>query len=265
MKKNDAKIGTFPFGNPVKKVKQSNNSPKPVFILGVYGSAVFAQFKPINLKSTIRYLPVDNEPEIFWRGNPEETKKIIANIQLPKNTGKLIPGDKSINGILGRVLDKYYLHQLKLERDDVWICNLIPHVVINKNERKAIKKYNELHKLFNLPEADIPTKKERWNFFSKKRYREIIEEIFQSRAEVIISLGQQPLMWFFKEFNRDLGNLLNTKDYGTITEVQIDSLKIKLIPLFHPRQLLKESNRDTKVGLLHYDWMKNKSKKIKLV
>ncbi|MCU0405410.1 MAG: hypothetical protein MUE91_02490 [Ignavibacteriaceae bacterium] len=264
MKKNDTILGTFPFGNPVMKIKQANILPKPVFILGVYGSAVFAQFKPANAKSTIRYLPIDNEPEIFWRGSQEETKKIITNIKVPRLTGNLISEDKTINGVLGRLLDKYYLHQLKLKRDDVWICNLIPHAVINKNERKALKKYNELHSLFNLPEAAIPTKKDRWNFFSKKRYREIIEEIYQSRAEVIISLGQQPLKWFFKEFNLDLGNLLNTKDYGSIAEVQIDSIKIKLIPLFHPKQLIKESNIDTKVGLLHYDWMKNKSRKIKL-
>jgi uracil-DNA glycosylase len=262
---NHAVLGTFPFGNPVKKVKQAEISPKPVFILGVYGSAVFAQFKPANSKFTIRYLPIDNEPEVFWRGTQEYTKKIISNINVPKLAGKLVAEDKSFNGILGRLLDKYYLHPLKLQRDNVWICNLIPHTVLNKNERKSLKKYNDLHTIFNLPEADIPTKKDRWSLINKKRYREIIAEIFQARSEVMITLGQQPLKWFLKEYDKNMGNLLNNKDYGFVTEIQIESIKLKLIPLFHPRQLLKIKNRDTRVGLLHYDWLKNKAKKIKLV
>jgi uracil-DNA glycosylase len=258
-------LGTFPFGNPVLRVQQKDRIPKPVFSLGVYGSAVFAQFKPADSKSTIRYLPIDNEPEVFWRGTQEYTKKIISNINVSKLAGKLVAEDKNINGILGRLLDKYYLHPLKLHRDDVWICNLIPHLLLNKNERKSLKKYNDLHTIFNLPEAEIPTKNDRFSFINKKRYREIIEEIFQARPEVMISLGQQPLKWFLKEYDKNVGSLLSIKDYGSVKEIQIKSIKIKLIPLFHPRQLLKEKNRDTRVGLLHYDWLKNKVKKIKLV
>jgi uracil-DNA glycosylase len=89
--------------------------------------------------------------------------------------------------------------------------------------------------------------------------------LFQSRAEIIITLGQQPLKWFLREFDKNFGNLLSVQDYGLTTEVKIESVNFKLIPLFHPRQLLKEKNIDTRVGLLHYDWIKTKAKKIKLV
>jgi hypothetical protein len=135
----------------------------------------------------------------------------------------------------------------------------------NKNDRKSINRYNEIHKSLKAPEAVLPTKKDRWNYINKKRIREIIEEIFQSRSEFLITLGEQPLKWFLKSFNQEIGNLLNTKDYGTIKEAKLESIHLNLIPLFNPRQLLKEKNRESRVGLLHYDWMKNKARKIKLI
>lgn len=257
-------LGTFPFGNPVLKVQQIDRTAKPIFILGVYGSSVVAQFNATNAEKIIRYLPVDNEPELFWCGEKETIKKVNSSIEIPRLTGKLTAETSDINGVIGRSLDKYYLHPLKLHRNQVWICNLIPHLVTNKIERKSIKRYNEIHSLYNLPKAEVPTKKESRNFISKKRLLEIIEELFQSRAEVIITLGQQPIKWFLQEFDKSIGNLLNVKEYGLITEVQIESVKFKLIPLFHPRQLLKEKNIDTRVGLLHYDWIKTKAKKIKI-
>jgi len=37
-------IGIFPFGEEVHKVEQKDRSPKQVFILGVYASAVHARW-----------------------------------------------------------------------------------------------------------------------------------------------------------------------------------------------------------------------------
>jgi hypothetical protein len=263
--KDNSNLGVFPFGRKVLKVSQADRTPKPVFILGVYGSAVYAQFKAVNSEIPIRYLPVDNEPGIFWNGDKEAVKKIISEINLPKAVGKLTPEISSVNGIMGKAFDKYYLHPLKLTRDQIWICNLIPYIVLNKNERKSVRKYNNIHHEFNLPKAEIPAKKERWNYLTKKRFREIIEEIFLSRAEFIITLGQQPLKWFLQEYNSGVEKLLNVKDYGSFTKIQIESIKLNFIPLFHPRQLLKQKNIDSRVGLLHFDWIKTKSKKIKLL
>lgn len=38
------KIQNFPFGEPLKKVQQQDRSPKKVFVLGVYASAVHARW-----------------------------------------------------------------------------------------------------------------------------------------------------------------------------------------------------------------------------
>lgn len=33
-------LGTFPFGNPIRKVEQKDRTPKKVFVLGTYSNAV---------------------------------------------------------------------------------------------------------------------------------------------------------------------------------------------------------------------------------
>ena len=78
-------IGTFPFGQPIMKVCQSDRTPKKVFILGVYASAVHAKWFDENEKEKVKALAVDSEPEIFWRG--ENAKEIIEEIKIPKGAG----------------------------------------------------------------------------------------------------------------------------------------------------------------------------------
>lgn len=63
----------FPFGSQLKKVEQRNRTPKEIFVLGVYSSAVHAKWIAPDGKQKIGALAVASEPEIFWRGeNAEE-------------------------------------------------------------------------------------------------------------------------------------------------------------------------------------------------
>ena len=59
---------TFPFGTPITPVKQADTTPKRVFVLGVYASAVHARWVADDGKTIINALGVASEPEIFWRG-----------------------------------------------------------------------------------------------------------------------------------------------------------------------------------------------------
>lgn len=61
----------FPFGEPVRRLEQQDRTAKPVFVIGVYASAVHAKW--INLGKTIcQALAVARESEYFeskakWR------------------------------------------------------------------------------------------------------------------------------------------------------------------------------------------------------
>ncbi len=86
-----SKRGVFPFGRPVRAVSQVDCTPKRVFVLGVYASAVHARWVNHEGKLLISALGVASEPEIFWRG--ENAAKIIASIKIPKQAGRLeVPG-----------------------------------------------------------------------------------------------------------------------------------------------------------------------------
>ena len=264
MPNNSNSPGIFPFGNEVKKIVQKDRLPKPVFVIGINSSAVFARFISWDKSIKIYNIPVENEPDILWNGGVSEARNIVAEIKVPKNFGRVIAEPKILNGILGRVFDKFYLRPLNLNRDQVWICNLLPHFVLSKSDSKAVRMYNKICRKLALPEALLSTKKEKLQSISESRIQEIKKELFESKAEVIITLGQQPINWFIKKYDMMENNLLSVKNYGFIRDVFVDSVKFKLISLFNPRQLLKEKNVDTKIGLLHYDWIKNRSKTIKL-
>ena len=69
----------FPFGQELHPLVQKDTSPKKVFVLGVYASAVHARWKKDG-QIICQALAVASEPRIFWDGNPEEAKQIITEI-----------------------------------------------------------------------------------------------------------------------------------------------------------------------------------------
>ena len=70
----------FPFGQKLRPLVQEDTSPKKVFVLGVYASAVHARWKKDG-KIICQALAVASEPRIFWDGNEDEAKEIISKIK----------------------------------------------------------------------------------------------------------------------------------------------------------------------------------------
>lgn len=107
----------FPFGQLVKTVKQKDQTPKKVFVLGVHGSAIHARWIDEEANTLTPALPVASEPYPFWRG--EDAEAPVAQISLPAGLGRLLPAGKNVNGTPGRALDDFYLKPLGLSRNDV--------------------------------------------------------------------------------------------------------------------------------------------------
>ncbi|MCK3683992.1 hypothetical protein [Maribellus sp. YY47] len=68
----------FSFGFSLQKVNQQDTTPKKVFVLGVYASAVHAKWIDAAGKVKVNALAVTSEPEIFWKG--EGAQQIIDEI-----------------------------------------------------------------------------------------------------------------------------------------------------------------------------------------
>jgi len=266
----------FPFGSALKKVEQQDKTPKKVFVLGVYASAVHAKWIGADGKIIVKALAVAGEPCIFWKGDKEEAKKIIKKISIRSEIGKLKPTDEMFNGPSGKALDDLFLTPLGYKREDAWLCDLLPYSRINPNQQEAIdSKYNTKKIELNLPDCTIPV-------FSAaelnipSRVLEIIAELEQSQADTIILLGDLPIKHFLHDFSKEnkLSDFGKTEEeYGTAHPIIIRGKTYQVIPLVHPRQAGNLGNSSLDWANLHKHWVitrmsenfpKNDSKLIRL-
>lgn len=252
---------SFPFGQPIKTLTQEDRTPKKVFVLGVYASAVHAKWLDANGKVLINALAVASEPYIFWRGENAET--IISKIPVPQGAGSLIPAGERFNGPSGRALDEYFLAPLKLERKDAWLCDLVPHSCRNDNQAKAIEKhYSKIDKNYLQSSTDPKEKpKEKPEALADNQRRQsILDEIKESKAEVLITLGDEPIKWFLSHFDAEKREKLadfgqDKETYGKLHQISHPDISIKVLPLVHPRQAAKLGLYSREWNELHTDWV----------
>jgi len=252
----------FPFGQPLVPVIQQDRSPKKVFILGVYASAVHAKWRDKYGTVLVQALAVASEPYIFWRG--EGSEKIIRNIKIPREAGMLEPAAAHFNGPSGKALDEMYLAPMGVTRDEAWLCDLLPESRINPNQRKAINKhYNPLVGDLGLPECTIPNFSASELRKQENRHIEILEEIEESQAETIVLMGDQPIQYWLAHFSkyRRLSGFGETREtYGIIHKVEISGKCHNILPLVHPRQAGSLGKASKKWTQLHSEWVLSKQR-----
>lgn len=247
-------FGVFPFGQPVQPVKQLDQSPKKVFVLGVYASAVHARWIGPDGRIKVKALAVASEPYIFWKG--EKLEQSIKDIQIPEELGHLVPAAQMFNGPSGKTLDDY--KPLGLTRKDAWICDLVPYSCANPGQYKAIdREYKKFIKKYPLSKPTVP--KVPKSFADDNRRREILAELRKSKAKKLILLVHQPVKWFLKVFQPEFQRLsdfgVNSKAYGSIHKLFLDDLAISVLPLTHPRQTAKLGMSSVDWYELHQDWI----------
>jgi uracil-DNA glycosylase len=227
---------TFPFGTPITPVRQQDRTPKRVFVLGVYASAVHARWTRDG-KTVVAALAVASEPRIFWRGERDEAARIIEGISLSDGAGELEPASDGFNGPSGQALDECFLEPLKLNRMQTWLCDLLPESRCNDSQREALKRYDARRADLMLPPYDFPSVPD--ELASPERVAEIEAEIATAQPDIIITLGDKPLRHFTKAYGSKAtlaayGESLDV--YGRLHEIQIAGRTLELLPLVHPRQ-----------------------------
>lgn len=248
----------YPFGQELKKVIQQDRTPKTVFVLGVYASAVHARWKKEG-KTVCTALAVASEPRIFWDGNIEEAKEIISKINIPKEVGTLEPAGSHLNGPSAKVLDEHILGTLGYTRKDAWLCDLLPETRLNSGQVNAIEKhYNPLIVQYKLNKVTI--RKRPSVFCNDQRCQEILAELKESHAELMVLLGDIPIAQFLNAVANvpyhSLQEYVDLYGYGTVTDAVIDGRTIKVLPLAHPRQIGALGAHSEKWNKLHQEWEK---------
>lgn len=247
----------FPFGEVLHPLTQQDKTPKQVFVLGVYASAVHARWKNGN-KTICQALAVASEPRIFWDGNEEEAKEIIGRIHIPAEVGTLEPAGKHLNGPSAKILDERILTPLKLTRKDAWLCDLLPEARLNPGQVKALEKYEQVREQYLLNEVTVPHRPT--VFCDEKRSEEILEELNQSQAKTLILLGDIPIKQFLNRVSdvkyTSLQEYVELYGYGKCTEALINHQTMKILPLAHPRQIGALGLHSNKWHELHRLWEK---------
>lgn len=250
----------FPFGQRLHPLVQEDKSPKKVFVLGVYASAVHARWKKDG-QIICQALAVASEPRIFWDGNTDEAKAIIDAIDMPKELGTLEPAGRQLNGPSAKVLDENILAPLGYTRAEAWLCDCLPETRLNPSQVKALRdKYNPLIEEYGLNPVTIPTRPS--TFCDKARSAEITEEIMQSQAELLVLLGDIPIAQYLKKVAdvpySTLGEYVDLYGYGNPTKITINGKQIHVLPLAHPRQIGALGAHSEKWFLAHQNWEKDR-------
>ena len=251
----------FPFGQPLKLVKQQDRTPKKVFVLGVYASAVHADWYSADGKRLCQALAVASEPEIFWKG--DNAADIIKKIDIPNGAGELRVAEGRYNGPSGRTLDELYLTPLGFSRSDAWLCDLIPHSFMNTKQKNAIEtNFNKICEEYGLKTASIPEEPSNITI-DENRLNELLAELEESQAEIIILLGDYPLECFLSKVSdckitklRNFGK--NPNDYGKVYKILIKGKQYTVLPLVHVHHSGKEGNYDQEWERLHSNWVQSR-------
>lgn len=248
----------FPFGEKLRPLIQEDRRPKRVFVLGVYASAVHARWKREG-QVICQALAVASEPRIFWDGDPREAKEIIGRIQMPKELGYLEPAGRQLNGPSAKVLDENILAPLGYTREEAWLCDLLPETRLNSSQQKVLReKYEPLIAAHGLNPVTIPKRPS--TFCDETRSREILAELEQSQAELLVLLGDIPIEQFLNRIAevpyRTLQAYVDLHGYGTPAPVELNGRTVMVLPLAHPRQIGALGAHSEKWNKMHRDWEK---------
>ncbi len=246
----------FPFGQLVTLEFQKDESPKKVFVLDSFPSAVYAKWV-MDTGTVYNLLPVASEPSNLWYGDAKEAIQIIENISIPDDLGSLSLPDKEVNGIKNRIILNNILKPMYFHRYDVWMCYLSPDFKMNDKQKKLLKKrYEPLMKNFCLNDVTIPLE----NSISCDRNRvlQITSELIQSRADYLILLGDLAIQYYLRNvFDFKFRNLRDYSarcGYGKPFKARIGSKDIEVILLASPNQIMDTSRRNAYWYNAHKTW-----------
>lgn len=249
----DSPLGTYPFGQPLRRVVQVDRSPKRAFVLGVYSSAVHARWIGPDRRTLVSALAVASEPYIFWRGDGVEA--IVGGIAIPAGAGRLVPAVRQLNGPSGQTLDDKVLTPLGLTRDETWLCDLVPHTCLNPKQKVALARaYEPRMAAMGLPAVSLPHVPT--CFADDVRRREVLDELTESRAATLVLLGDEPIRHWLRHFLPCWQRLSDFPEYGALHDIELPDWRGRLLPLAHVRQIGALGAHSPRWFEAHRDWMR---------
>jgi len=243
---------TFPFGQPHSPTppKRPTEGKAEVFVVGVYASAVHAAWYGSDRRQLCQALAVAPEPWSFWDGEDadERVQEIAASV--PPEAGKLRPAHPKFNGPSGRALKEHYLEPLG--SPECWVTDLHPGYYLSQGNAAAIERhYKPMAEKLGLPEADLPSRPGEVRP-DQARLDELEQEFLESGAEVVVTLGNEPIPMLFNGGKKRL----SIGNYGRLEERHfLGRHSVQALHLVHPRQAAALGKSSITWGRVHEEWV----------
>ena len=155
--------------------------------------------------------------EEFFNGEKSDVNIGITVIQENKYGGII---DEYIT--FAKVLDEHILAPLGFTRKDAWLCDLLPETRLNPGQVKVLKnEYEKEIEKYGLNEVTIPKRPS--VFCDSIRCEEILAEIEESKAELLVLLGDIPIKQFL--------NYVTSVNYTSLQEYKDLSIKERVLDL----------------------------------
>ena len=141
------------------------------------------------------------------------------------------------------------------------MCDLLPESRINSGQKAAIERcYNKYICQYDLKPVTVPERKSK--FCDARRAAEILEELKESDARLLVLLGDIPIKQFLKRVAdipySSLQEYVDLFGYGNPTDVTIQGKTIKVLPLAHPRQIGALGYHSKTWCEMHQKWEENR-------
>lgn len=241
----------FPFGHQHHPTPPQRSKGKAeVFVVGVYASAVHAAWHGPDGHQLCQALAVAPEPRSFWDGRDAEERVQEVAATVPSKAGSLRPAHQRFNGPSGCALMEHYLEPLG--SPECWITDLHPGYYLSEGNAAAIERhYKPLAEKLSLPTADLPSRPGEVKP-GQDRLSELAREFLESEAEVVVTLGNEPIRALFEE-GRDR---LSMGDYGRLEErLFLGRYPVKALHLVHPRRAAALGRSSEAWGRVHAEWV----------
>ncbi len=86
------------------------------------------------------------------------------------------------------------------------------------------------------------------------RREEVLRELYDSNADSLILLGDQPIRHFLRHYDARFRRLSDFESYGLLHDVTIEGRKFQVLPLAHVRQIGALGAHSQKWCELHRNW-----------
>lgn len=234
-------VARFPFGVPVSRCAPSASSPRRVFVLGAYPSALHVAWLPPKPFERVRALPVADEPEPFWTGTDEALRIAAWRERVGfRDAWGAIATCRRLNGSSGVWVEERVLRPLGVSREECWITDCLATYRTSTDVAKRLDDtYHPFAAAHGAPVASLslhPSERQIVREALAVERERLTAELELATPELVVTLGNAALR-VLRALVLDadgIQRLAADDRYGTARRVRVMGRTASWVPLAHP-------------------------------